>query len=218
MALTLYYHPLASYCWKPLIALAEHGVSFARRVIDLGDADQRAELAALWPPCKFPVLRDGDRVVAESSIIVEYLDLHHRGGHRLVPADPDAALTVRLWDRVFDNHVQTPMQEIVFDRLTGAGGDTSRQGAALATAYRMIDQQAARGPWIAGDQFSLADCAALPALFYAATLVPFPDDCAALAAYFERLIERPSVRGTLDHARPCFADYPFADAIAPRFR
>lgn len=216
--LTLYYHPLASYCWKVLVALYENGTPFEKRLIDLGDAAQRAELSALWPLCRFPVLRDEERVVAESSIIVEYLERHHPGPRALLPDDLDVVLDVRLWDRLFDNYVQTPMQEIVLDRLRGAQGDLSGAHATLARAYDAIEQQLASSPWIVGDDFSLADCAAVPALFYAVTLQPFPAHCTRLRAYFDRLVERPSVRRTLDEAKPYFKDYPFASAIAPRFR
>lgn len=218
MTLALYYHPLASYCWKVLVALYEHGTPFEKRLVDLGDPAQRAELAAMWPLAKFPVLRDGDRVVAESSIIVEYLELHHPGARRLIPPDPRVALDVRLWDRVFDNYVQTPMQEIVLDRLRGAHADTSGMHAMLVTAYELVERQLASSTWIAGEELGLADCAAAPALFYAATLQPFPAHCHRLMAYFERLVERPSVRRTIDEAKPYFRHYPFADAIAARFR
>ncbi len=215
---TLYYHPLASYCWKVLIALYELGTPFEKRLIDLGDAAHRAELSALWPLCRFPVLRDGDRVVGESSIIIEYLDRHHPGPRSLLPQDADAALEVRLWDRLFDNYVQTPMQEIVRDHLRGTKGDPSRAHATLATVYELADQQLASSTWIAGDELSLADCSAAPALFYAVTLLPFPAHFTRLGAYFERLVERPSVRRTIDEARPTFKNYPFAEGIAARFR
>jgi glutathione S-transferase len=216
--LTLFYHPLASYCWKALIALYENGTPFEKRIIDLGDAAERAELSALWPLCKFPVLRDGDRVVAESSIIVEYLDHHHAGPRSLLPKSVDEALDVRSWDRVFDNYVQTPMQEIVLARLQGAQADLSRAYATLLTAYELADKQLASSPWIVGNDFSLADCAAVPALFYAVTLQPFPAHCSRLSAYFDRVVERPSVRRTLVEAKPYFKDYPFGSAIATRFR
>lgn len=216
--LTLYYHPLASFCWKALIALYENGTDFEKRVIDLADATHRAELTALWPLCKFPVLRDADRVVAESSIIVEYLDRRRPGPRALVPHDADVALDVRLWDRLFDNYVQTPMQEIVLDRLQGANGDLRRAHATLSTAYELAEKQLASSRWIVGDEFSLADCAAAPALFYAVTLQPFPAGCRRLSDYFERLVERSSVRRTLEEAKPYFKDYPFESAIAARFR
>lgn len=218
MTLTLYYHPLASYCWKVLIALYEHGTSFAPRFVDLADPAQRAELAALWPLARFPVLRDGDRVVPESSIIVEHLDRHHPGSRPLVPADPDLALEVRRWDRLLDSYVQASVQEIVADRLRGAGGDVARAYATLATTYALLERQLGATGWLAGDAFSLADCAAAPALFYAATLQPLPAHAARLRAYFERLVARPSVRRVLDEARPHFGSYPFAGAIEPRFR
>ncbi len=215
---TLYYHPLASYCWKVLIALYENGTPFERRIVDLGDPAQRAELAALWPPCKFPVLVDEGRVVGESSIVVEWLDRHRPGPRPLVPRADDASLEVRLWDRIFDAHVQTPMQEIVLARLRGSSGDVSPAYAALSTAYGMIEQQLRPSGWIASDDFGLADCAAAPALFYAVTLVPFGDEHPKLGAYFERLVAHGSVRRVLDEAKPYLADYPFASAIAPRFR
>lgn len=215
--LTLYYHPLASYCWKVLIALYENNTPFEKKLVDLGDAAHRAELSALWPLCKFPVLLVDDRVVVESSIIVEYID-HHYGQRALLPEDTDAALDVRLWDRIFDNYVQTPMQEIVIDRLRGALGDLSGSHRTLTMVYEMADKQLASSTWIVGNEFSAADCAAAPALFYAVTLQPFPGHCARLNAYFERLVERPSVRRTLEEAKPYFKDYPFESAIPSRFR
>ena len=220
MALTLYYHPLASYCHKVLIALYERGLEFERRIIDLGDASDRAELAAIWPPAKFPVLRDRacGRDLAESTIIVEYLDRCGGSSRPLIPADPDAALEARLWDRVCDNHVQGPVQELVRDRLTGANGDMAAARSLLATAYGMLERQLASGLWLAGAEFSLADCAAAPALFYASTLVPFAEQQHNLRRYFERLVTRPSVRRVIEEAEPYFEHYPFAEAIPERFR
>ena len=216
--LTLYYHPLASYCWKVLIALYENGTPFEKRLVDLGDSTQRAELSALWPLCKFPVLRDDDRVIAESSIIIEYLDRHHPGPRSLVPQDLDAALNVRLWDRLFDSYVHTPVQEIVLARLQGATAEPSRAHATLATAYELADKQLASSQWIVGDELSVADCAAAPALFYAVTLQPLPARCTRLCAYFERLVERASVQRTIEEAKPYFKNYPFESAIPTRFR
>jgi glutathione S-transferase len=219
MTITLYYHPLASFCHKVLIALYENGTAFEKRLIDLGAAGDRAELEAVWPLCKFPVIRDDarHRNVPESSSIIEYLDHFYPGAAPLVPPDWQAAHDVRLWDRFFDNHVQAPVQAIVLDRLTGSKGDMARERAALLTAYKIIEARMATREWIAGDGFSMADCAAAPALFYAATLEAFPADARVLAAYFERLIARPSVRRVLDEAKPYFSMYPFKEAIPARF-
>ena len=229
MPLTLYYHPLSSFCHKVLIALYEHGIEFEPHTVNLGDAAERAELAAMWPITKFPVLRDHarERNVAESTIIIEYLDRHFACVHPLIPTptddeNADQALEVRLWDRILDNYVHLPMQQIVADKLRGSNGgtsgDTSGERSRIATAYGMIDRQLASRTWVAGQGFSMADCAATPALFYAHTLVPFPDGMVHLKAYFERLMERPSVRRVMEEAKPFFSFYPFADAIPERFR
>ncbi|VVO31735.1 glutathione S-transferase family protein [Pseudomonas fluorescens] len=220
MSLTLYYHPLASYCHKVLIALYENQIEFERRIIDLADAADRAELQALWPIGKFPVIRDPahQRTLPEATVIIEYLDRLYPGEHQLIPGDWDTALEVRLWDRFFDIYIHQPMQQIVGDRLRGTNGDLTRERSMLETAYAMLDRQMASRTWVASPDFSLADCAAAPALFYASTLQPFPDDFRHLRAYFDRLTQRPSVQRVIDEARPYFSLYPFAQDIPERFR
>jgi glutathione S-transferase len=220
MPLTLYYHPLSSYCHKVLIALYENGCAFDKRLIDLGSEADRAELAAIWPFCKFPVIHDPARQcdVVESSVIIEYVDHFFASSAPLIPHDWERALEVRHWDRVFDLYVHRPMQQIVSDRINAARGDLTGERATLQTAYRMIDRHLPGKTWMAGEHFSLADCAAAPALFYASTLVPFDAGFKHLAAYFERLIERPSYRRVLEEARPYFSLYPFAEALPERFR
>lgn len=219
MPLTLYYHPLASYCHKVLIALYENDIAFEARIIDLGADPDRAELGALWPFCKFPVLRDQEhqRTLPESSIIIEYLD-RFATRQPMIPGDADAALQVRLWDRIVDNYVHAPLQDIVLDRIRGAKGDMAGPRATIQTAYSLIDQQLAALPWAAAQSFSMADCAAAPALFYAHTLEAFPAQHVHLRAYFDRLMERPSVQRVLAEAKPYFSMYPFHSAIPARFR
>jgi glutathione S-transferase len=223
MSLTLYFHPLASYCHKVLVALYESAIPFQGRIIDLGNADERAELAALWPVGKFPVLRDEQRgrTVPESTIIIEYLCQHFAGAAHLLPQDAEARLDVRLWDRFFDTYVQGPMQKIVGDRLR-PGGEQDARGvadarAALGIAYGTLEQQLAQEGWMVGDRFTMADCAAMPALFYASILEPLPTAHRKLGGYFERLMGRPSVRRTLEEARPYFPLFPFNEAIPARF-
>lgn len=219
MSLTLYYHPLSSFCHKVLIALYENATVFDKRIIDLGDAKDRAELLALWPIGKFPVIRDHarERELAESTIIIEYLDHLFAGERPLIPGNWEDALQVRLWDRFFDNCLQVPMQQIVGDLLRGAKGDVSKERATLQTAYGMIDRHMASGTWVVGESFSMADCAAAPALFYTTTLEPVPQSYGHLRAYFDRLMDRPSVRRVIEEARPYFPLYPYADAIPKRF-
>lgn len=223
MSLTLYYHPLASYCQKVLLALYEGAVPFKPRLIDLGDAHDRAALAALWPWGKFPVLRDEGRgrTVPESSVVIEYLAEHFAGAAALLPQDADARREVRLWDRVFDGYVHTPMQQIVADRLRPAGERDARgvddARAMLQQAYARLERQLEHRTWVASPNFSMADCAAMPALFYAAVVAPIPLQHGQLLAYFERLMQRPSAQRVLREAQPYFSIFPFHDAIPERF-
>lgn len=223
MSLTLYYHPLASYCQKVLLALYEGAVPFKPRLIDLGDVHDRAALGALWPWGKFPVLRDDKRgrTVPESSVVIEYLAAHFAGASALLPQDADARSEVRLWDRVFDGHVHAPMQLIVADRLRPVSERDARgvadARAALLKAYALLDRHLDHRTWVASPNFSMADCSAMPALFYAAIVAPIPDQHVELLAYFERLVQRPSAQRVLREAQPYFQNFPFQDAIPPRF-
>ncbi|KAF0812669.1 Glutathione S-transferase [Andreprevotia sp. IGB-42] len=220
--LTLHYHPLSSYCHKVLIALDVLGVDADRQLLNLGDASERAAFLALWPTGKMPLLVDQGRPVAETSIIIEYLQQRHaRSGHALIPADPAQALDVRLWDRLCDLYVMTPMQACTADLLKPEterdAGSVLQAHQRLLMAYRMLDAQLAGQDWLAGDAFSMADCAAAPALFYAVTYVPIPAAHALLAAYFERLLAHPAVAATIEQARPWFKFYPGRAGLAPRF-
>lgn len=223
MSLILYDHPLASFCHKVLIALYENRTPFEARHIDLSDAASSAELFEHWPVGKIPVLRDTARnaVIPETSIIIEYLEQHYPGPTRLLPEPPELALQIRLWDRFFDSYVQVPMQKIVIDRLRPEGQrdafGVEEAQASLRTAYAMLEKQLREGGWIASDHFSLADCAAAPALFYAHVAVPFDAQQRKLAAYFERLLERPSFARVLDEARPYFPMYPLNASLPARF-
>ena len=221
MALTLYYHPLSSYCWKVLIALYENGTPFQARTVNLGNPAERAAYAALWPTAKIPLLVDGERVVPETSIQIEYLDHHHPGPLRLLPEDADARLEVRLWDRVFDLHVMTPMQRFIAQQLRP---EAERDAATLSgtvddlgLAYDLIESRLGDRAWAAGEAFCMADCAAAPALFYAAIVRPFSPEHTRLAAYFERLLARPSVWRCIVEARPVFQYYPLRHALPARF-
>jgi glutathione S-transferase len=206
-SLTLYYHPFASFCQKVLIAFYENDVAFEGELVDLGNPEQRAAFARVWPLAKFPVLRDEARgvTVPESSLIIEYLGRHYPGPVQLLPSDPDAAMTVHLWDRFFDNYVQVPMQKVVGDHLRPAGANDP-QGVAdakaqLAASYAILDRELARGGLAAREDFTLVDCAAAPALFYANIVAPFGEH-RHLAAYYQRLLKRPSVSRVVDEARP----------------
>jgi glutathione S-transferase len=221
-SLTLHYHPLSSYCHKVLIAIDVLGIDVELRLLNLGDAAERSAYLALWPLGKMPLLVDQDRPIAETSIIIEHLQRHHASpGRTLIPNDPDQAMDVRLWDRLFDLYVMTPMQALTADLLRPEGERdahaVSRAREGLLTAYALIDQHLKGRTWVASDAFSLADCAAAPALFYAVTYVPFAPQHARLAAYFERLMDHPPVARTIDQARPWFKFYPGRGGLAPRF-
>ena len=210
MSLKLYFHPLSSFCQKALVALYENETPFERHIVDLREETSRVAFLKIWPIGKFPVLRDEarDRLVPESSIIIEYLARHYPGKIPLVPADPDAARQMRLRDRFFDLYVNVPMQKIVADKLRPAEKNdpygVEQAKALLQTSLGVIDQDMAAKTWAMGDAFSMADCAAAPSLFYANLVMPFADSHKNVAGYLNRLTQRPSFARAIEEARPYF--------------
>ena len=206
MGISLYGHPFSSYHQKVLIALYENATPFELRFLSRDDAAVGAEFAALWPLARMPLLVDAGRAVKESSVIIEYLGQKFPGPVKLIPADPATALETRFMDRFFDNYIMTPMQRIVGDALRAADvRDAHGVGAArklLDQAYSWLDTVMAGRAWAAGDAFTLADCAAAPALFYADWVHPVSAAFTHVRAYRIRLLARPSFARAVDEARP----------------
>jgi glutathione S-transferase len=205
--LVLHEHPFASFCQKPLVALYELGLPFARHIVT--DEASRRELAELWPPAKIPVLRDetAGLTLPESTTIIEYLDGLAPEGPRLVPADAADALQARLWDRFHDQYIAAPMQKIVGDNLRPDGrGDPEGVDEArrtLDTAYAVLDVQLTGKAWTSGAAFTLADCAAAPALFYARVVHRWNEhDQPNITRYYRDLLRRPSFGRVIEEARP----------------
>ena len=214
MPLKLYYHPLSSFCHKALIALYEGGVPFEPVFVDLGHEQSSATLRALWPVGKFPVLHDDTRghTIAEASVIIEYLDAHC--GTHLIPTAADCAWQARMWDRFYDLYVHVQMQKIVGDNMRAPEGkDPVGVDLAVATirnSYAIIEKEMANRTWALGDDYSLVDCAASPALFYACIAVPFDGAHRSLRRYYDRLMARPSYARALREAQPYFHLFPMS--------
>lgn len=210
MTLKLYYHPLSSFCHKVLVALYENATPFEPVMVDFFDEESAAQFKALWPIAKIPVLRDEarDRTVPETSIIIEYLAQHYPGRVNLVSDDADTARQIRLRDRFYDLYVNVPMQKVVTDRLRPPGKNDAfgveEAKEKLYLAYDMIEQDMAGRTWAMGNDFTMADCAAGPALFYANSQVPFRDTHKHATAYLDRLLTRPSYARALKEAEPYF--------------
>ena len=214
MALTLYLHPLASFCHKVLIALYENAIPFAPHVVDLGNPVERDELKKIWPFVKFPVLRDAarGRTVPESTTIIEYLAQHYPGPSKLIPDDPELAAQARAGDRFYDLNLHLPMQKVVGDKLRPADRHdpvgVEEAWRQMRTALRIADNEMATRRWAIGEHFSMADCAAGPPLFFTNLMLPLADEFPHVSAYLDRLKKRPSLARVLAEAQPYLSMFP----------
>ena len=214
MTLKLYFHPLSSFCQKVLIAFYENDIPFEPIMVNFAEAASRREFLDLWRIGKIPVLKDEARdwMVPETSIIIEYLDQHYPGTTRFIPADADAARQMWMRDRFFDLYVEVPMQKIVGDRLRAQGQHdpfgVEEARRLLSTALKLIDESMAGKDWAMGAEFTMADCAAAPALWYANEVQPFAEEHANAYAYLERLKARPSFARALREAEPYLQYFP----------
>jgi glutathione S-transferase len=208
----LFAHPFSSYCQKVLVAIYENGTAFDYRMLSPEEAGTVEEWQSIWPIKRFPVLKDGENAVMEATIIIEYLMLNYPGSVRLIPSDPQAALRTRMMDRFFDNYVMTPMQKVVFNQIRPEADrdpyGVTEAKAMLDDAYGWLDGVVAKTEWAAGDQFSLADCAACPSLFYADWVHPIAETFPNVRAYRARLLARPSFARAVDEGRPYRSFFP----------
>lgn len=209
--LALYGHPFSSYTWKAQIALHAISAEYDFRVVEPDQPAHREYVQAHGGPFgKFPVLRDGDTAIFESTSIIEYLDRHHSGGHRLIPDKPDAAIGMRMLDRVFDNYVMNVMQIVVNEYIRdGQNPDEMRCAearASLRRVYAWLEQ------WLkhyhGGDGVTLIECAAAPSLFYADWVEPVGDEFPLLKAFRTHLLSLPEVSRCVEAARPFRSYFP----------
>lgn len=212
MTVAIYGHPFSSFTWKALIAAYEREVDFEFRMIDPDHPERAARIATLAPTGQFPALVDGATEVVQSNAVIEYLDLHHGKGAPLVPLDPREALAARMMAQVFDDYVHVPMQRIVGNALRPEDSHdpfgVEQAHGVIARCYAWLEARLQDGPWAACGRFTIADCAAAPALFYGDWVHPMGGRFPALAAYRARLLARPSIARVVDEARPYRGFFP----------
>lgn len=211
--LVFYGHPFSSYAWKVLIALYEKGIEFDYRALENEPPfTHYDELRAHWPVGQFPLIVHDGRPLFESSIIIEYLD-RVVAEPRLIPVDPQVALNIRFLDRIFDNHFQARFQAVVAEYLpfiteTPDPARIARARDLLEKAYGWLETQLTDEGWATPHGFSLADCSAAPALFYADWVHPIDPRYPRVRAYRARLLARPSVARCIEEARPYRSFFP----------
>lgn len=208
----IYGHPFAAFYWKALIAVYERNVPFEFLMIDADHADNATAIGRLAPTGQFPVLVDGERTVVESAAIIEYLDLHHGNAPPMVPTDPRAAIEARQMDSIFDDYVMAPLSRMVLNALRDEDkrdpyADVESK-ATLNKSYAWLNRWMEGREWAANNTFTIADCAAAPALFYAHWGYPIPESLTALRNYRTRLLARPSIARVIDEARPWRENFP----------
>ena len=211
MILQLFGHPFSSYTQKVLIALWADETPFEYRILDQDHLENMEELKRHWPFGQFPLLLDDGRPFAESTPIIEHLQAEHGGIHRWIP-DGDIGRRVRFLDRFFDLYVMGNMQVPVFDAIRPEGSrdafGVEKARGQLLLAYDWLEANFGDGPWAVGEEFTLADCAAAPSLFYADWVEDIGPERPRLAAYRSRLLEQPVVKRAVDEGRPYRAYFP----------
>jgi glutathione S-transferase len=211
MSLQLFAHPFSSYCQKVLIALWADGTEFEYRLLEQEHPENFEELKRRWPFGKFPLLVDDGTTVVETTPIIDHLQRHHRGPNRWIP-DGDLGLRVRFLDRFFDIYVMENMIKAGNDILRPEGSrdpygaEKAREN--LPVAYDWLEAKLGDGPWAVGDEFTLADCAAAPSLFYADWIEEIGPQRPRLSAYRARLLSHPVVARAVDEGRPYRAYFP----------
>ena len=193
----LYYNPLSTYSQKVMIAFNEKGIAYEPQLVDMMSAESRAAFEKVYPLGKVPFLKPSeDWQVPESTSIIEYLEDKFPNTPRLIPpSGGDAARQVRFMDRMADLYLNDPVGELLFQKLGFRTQDNDKAARArkhITFSFEHYDKRLAKQPWLCGEAFTMADCAAIPALYYAQTVMPF-DAYPNIVAYWQRALKRPSV-------------------------
>lgn len=210
MSLELFGHPFSSYTQKVLIALWTDQTPFEYRMLDQEHPENFEELKRHSPFALFPILLDDGVAVIETSPIIEHLQAHHPA-NLWIPRG-DLGRRVRLLDRFFDLHVMSNMQVPVHDRLRPDGAHdaygVARARERLNVAYDWLEANLGGGPWAVGAEFTLADCAAAPSLFYADWVEEIGPERPNLRSYRARLLAHPAVARAVEEGRPYRSYFP----------
>ncbi len=202
--LSLYGHPFSSYTWKALIALYANETPFEFRIVDADHPEHAEVVSSAGPLGKFPVLADKENLIFEATSIIEYLAKNHPGQEMLVPENTDAAIGMRMLDRVFDNYVMGPMQEVVNEYVRdSANPDQARVAEAkdrLQRSYAWLEGWLQFYPPL--HHVTMIECSAAPALFYADWVLPISGEFPRLKRWRAHLLHLPAVARCVEQARP----------------
>lgn len=200
--------PASNFVWVTRIACNEKGVPYTL----VPSLPHTPEVQAIHPLGRIPVMRHGDIVLCESRAICCYIDQAF-AGPPLVPREPSAAARVEQWLSLVNTAVdlllvRTYLRAYIFPNTADASPERPTIEAALPKMqqhFQMLDAAVAATGYLAGESFTLADMNLLPTLYY---MNKMPESRSMLAqaahlkAYFERHIERPSVRRSFPESMP----------------
>lgn len=202
----LHFSYTSTYSQKVLLGLYEKSVPFNPQQVDLADPQAHARYRDFYPLGKVPLLvRDDGRMIPESSIILEYIDHRFPRGPQLIPAEHEQALQVRLLDRLCDQYLNDPVVSLIFEswKLPGQRDMDliDRATEKVGIMYRYLDDHLQGRSFLAGDSFTLADCAAIPPLYYARAFADLAS-VENLQAYWDRVSRRPAFVRLQKEAEP----------------
>ena len=190
-----YYDPASSYCQRVLIALYEKDIPFTPVKVDLFDPKAREQYQKINPFAKIPTLEtDSGEIIFEACVMIEYLDRQFPQQPCLL--DPARILEVRSIERIIDIYVNGAREVLFADsqRQLELRGKKKviKARRLLETACNFLEDKLRARTWLAGEQFSLADCAAAPTLTYLRLVYDY-QHLPNLTNYMKRLESRSAV-------------------------
>ena len=203
--LTLYEHPLSPYVQKVKIALGEKGIPFETRMPDILGGSDRETFVAMNPRLEVPTLVDGEHAIFDSTIILEYLE-ERWPEPPLLPSGPVERAGARMVEEVCDTYYEAinwAIMEIrAFQRATGPAADRllARASEQTAGVQGWLGRHLGTASFFGGTRFGWADCAVAPFVHSSALMGNAPSQGSPLAAWLDRIADRPSVVSTFEAA------------------
>ena len=186
----------SNYYNKVKLALLEKGLPFEEKLAWIGETDPAAS-----PLGKVPYAITDDGPLSESTILLEYLEAKHPTP-ALLPTDAYQAAKVRELVRYIELHLELVARNLYPEAFFGgqvSDGLKAKLRPQLEKNIAAFGQLAAFSPYVAGNAFTLADCAAavhLPLVASCSKIIYGEDLLAGLPVkdYLKRMGERPTVQ------------------------
>ena len=199
----LYYAP-GSCARASHIALREAAADFELVLVDLGRSEQRTDAyRSINPKGRVPALETDRGILTETPAILAYIAQTFPAAGLMPLEDPWSFASVQSFNAylcatVHVAHAHIRRGERWADDPAAIAEMKRKAPEVVAACFRMMEEEMFAGPWVLGDEYSVAD----PYLFTITQWLPIhgleASSYPKISRHMERMLERPAVQAAIE--------------------